>query len=73
MKDIEFDKESWFKLTKEQQDDYIKDVIIKAVEEDEIMLFIIAKDLIPHFLEKEEYEIVDLLNKITLKLNTHGM
>jgi len=73
MGDIEFDRDGWFKLTKDEQDDYIKDVIIKAVEENELMLFIIAEHLIPDFIEKEEYEIVDLLNKISLKLKSRGV
>jgi len=73
MGDIEFDKEVWFKLTEEEQNDYIKDVIVKSVEGNDLSVFYVAEELIPNFIEKEEYEIADLLKKISLKLKTHGV
>jgi len=73
MIDTEFDKDSWFKLTEEEQNDYIKDVIVKSVEGNDLSVFYVAEELIPNFIEKEEYEIADLLKKISLKLKTHGV
>lgn len=68
MSDIDFNREVWFRLTKEEQDGYIEQLINHAVEEGEVSLFIISNELIPHFLEREEYELVDLLKKIHDKI-----
>lgn len=64
MAQVDFNREAWFRLTKDEQDGYVNKLIKDAVEDGEISLFIISNELIPHFLENEEYELVDLLKRI---------
>lgn len=64
MGQVDFNRDAWFRLTKEEQDGYIEKLIQDAVEDGEVSLFTISNELIPHFIEKEEYELVDLLERI---------
>jgi hypothetical protein len=73
-----YEKEDWFKLTKEQQDEVVEYSLSNSIMNKDLWVKLIDKKIIPKLINQEEYEMVDVFNKIKegikkQKNNTDGM
>ena len=73
MKEPEFNREDWFRMTDEQKEEMVNNLIEYAQMEGDISYLVLSEIIVPQLLEEEEYEMADVINKILNKLKTSGL
>ena len=73
MKEPEFNREDWFRMTDEQKEEMVNNLIEYAQMEGDISYLVLSEIIVPQLLEEEEYEMADVINKILNKLKTRGL
>ena len=73
MEEPEFKREDWFRMTDEQREEMVNKLIEYAQAEGDISYLVLSEIILPSLIEEEEYEMVDVINKILNKLNTSGL
>lgn len=72
MEEPDFNIKGWFKMTEEQKDEMVDKLIEYGNETGEISILILSDIIIPQLLEEEEYEMIDVIKNIILKLKSRG-
>ena len=73
MEEPDFDIKDWFNMTEEQKDEMVDKLIEYGNETGEISILILSDIIIPQLLQEEEYEMIDVIKNIILKLKSRGM
>lgn len=64
-----YGKDDWFNLTDEEKQNVIKQSIENAITDKTTWVKLIDENIIPRLLEEEEYEMMDVFNKIRDEIN----